>query len=96
MVIQLWKSILGMELRNTIRYLSDNLQSIDFLYDGSLYSLLYGIKSNKNKILYYEGQFTLDLNRNIELKDQWNQMPDSIRRFYEDLDFFPMEWVHML
>ena len=84
-IIKLWKEALSVELRNTIQYLSDNLESLDLLYDTSKYSLLYGIRSSENELFYYEGQFVLDLDKNIELKKRWDSLPSSIKRFYEDL-----------
>ncbi len=70
-VIKIWNKALRTECRNTIQYLSDNLVSLDLLYDGTIYSLLYGIKSSDNEVLYYEGQLVLDLNKNIKLKNRW-------------------------
>lgn len=84
-VIKIWNKVLRTECRNTIQYLSDNLVSLDLLYDGTIYSLLYGIKSSDNEVLYYEGQLVLDLNKNIKLKNRWKDLPKSIQRFYEDL-----------
>ena len=52
-VIKIWNKVLRTECRNTIQYLSDNLVSLDLLYDGTIYSLLYGIKSSDNEVLYY-------------------------------------------
>lgn len=38
-VTKIWNDISGIELRNTIQYLSGNLVSLDLLYDGTIYSL---------------------------------------------------------
>lgn len=84
-VIKIWNDVSGIELRNTIQYLSENLVSLDLLYDGTIYSLLYGIEAGDGDIAYYEGKFGLDLNKNSELKSRWKDMPKSIQRFYEDL-----------
>ena len=84
-VIKLWNTVAKMELRNTIQYLSDHLVSLDLLYDGYIYSLLYGIRYSDSEVAYYEGQLTLDLDNCVELENRWKDLPKSIQRFYEDI-----------
>lgn len=84
-VIKLWNTVAKMELRNTIQYLSDHLVSLDLLYDGYIYSLLYGIRYSDSEVSYYEGQLTLDLDNCVELENRWKDLPKSIQRFYEDI-----------
>jgi len=83
--IELWETVIGRELSNTISYLKNNLTSLDVLFDGKECSLLYGLQSNNKSIAYYEGKFLLDLNKNINVQNSWSKIPQSICRFYEQL-----------
>jgi hypothetical protein len=51
----------------------------------NLYSILYTIKNSKGKYLYYEGRNPQDKFENEELEKSWNNIPDSIRSFYENI-----------
>lgn len=53
--IDLWNKYMGVQFRNTIRYLKEKLVGIELIKYGEKYSLLYSILSSNNKILYYEG-----------------------------------------
>ena len=83
--LNLWRTIVGVELSNTISYMKDNLLSLDVLLTGTEYSLLYGIKYKQNKVSYYEGKLSLDLDKNINLKNNWTNVPQDIQKFYEEL-----------
>ncbi|MBO1580113.1 SMI1/KNR4 family protein [Bacillus sp. XF8] len=84
-LITLWNSVCAFELRNTIEYFKNNLITLDLLYNGEEYSILYGIKSSKDEILYYEGKLGINLDKNIELKAYWDKIPKSVCKFYENL-----------
>ncbi len=83
--LNLWRNIVGVELSNTISYMNDYLLSLNLLLTGTEYSLLYGVKYKQNRVSYYEGKFSLDLNKNINLKNNWTNVPQDIRKFYEEL-----------
>lgn len=84
-VIDLWNSISGKELRNTISYLSENLVDIDLIKFNDKYSILYSIKVGDGEIDYFEGNLpTQDINK-TKLEKIWSYIPDSIKNFYEHL-----------
>ena len=82
--IQVWENSVSSELRNTISYLKDYLISLDVAFDGKEYTLIYGIAHEKG-VGFYEGRFTQNLDMNESLSNQWNNVPSSIKRFYEEV-----------
>jgi hypothetical protein len=84
-ILSIWEKYSGIELRNTISYLYENIVEIDLIeYDGK-YSILYSIKTSDGEIEYYEGGNPEDKFNNPELEMSWSKIPDSIRRFYENV-----------
>ncbi|MOA16994.1 hypothetical protein D3C78_1372300 [compost metagenome] len=77
------------ELSITISYLSENLEDIDLLEIqgrySTRYSILYTIKKPDGSITYYEGRNPNEEFNNPELEKSWDKIPDSIRKFYENV-----------
>lgn len=82
--IQIWENFVSQELSNTISYLKEYLVSLDVLFDGKECTLIYGIDSVQ-EIGYYEGKFMQNLDMNKPLKEQWYNVPNSIKYFYEEV-----------
>lgn len=85
-VLSVWSRYVGMELRNTIAYLSDHLVNVELIKKNNKYSILYtlspsGIDLGEEE--YYEGGNPLDMFNNKELEKIWDKVPKSVRRFYE-------------
>ncbi|EJS69434.1 hypothetical protein ICW_02373 [Bacillus wiedmannii] len=54
-ILSIWKEQVGVELRNTISYLSRHLEEVELMDINGRYSILYTIKTDNGEILYYEG-----------------------------------------
>ena len=85
LLLNLWKKVVGKELRNTISYLHEHLIDIEIMESESVYSVLYTIKNSKGDTLYYEGRNPQDGQKNVELEGLWEEIPASIRIFYENV-----------
>lgn len=83
--LSIWKKYVGEELRNTISYLSEHLEEVELMMVDGRYSILYTIKTDSGKTIFYEGRNPNDLFNNEVLKDSWNEIPSSIRSFYENV-----------
>ena len=55
-ILSIWKEQVGVELRNTISYLSRHLEEVELMNTNGRYSILYTIKTDNGEILYYEGK----------------------------------------
>ncbi|MEC1180064.1 SMI1/KNR4 family protein [Metasolibacillus meyeri] len=84
-VLDMWKKHVGFELRNTISYLNEHLINIEIIDIDGTYSILYSIRNSNGDILYYEGGNPQKGKKNLELEKLWNEVPDSIRSFYENV-----------
>ena len=83
-VLMIWDSVVSEELSNTISYINDFLVSLDIIFDGKECTLIYGI-NNENGLEYYEGRFNKNLEINKNLSREWNNIPSSIKRFYDEV-----------
>lgn len=83
--IDLWNKYMGLQFRNTIRYLKEKLVGIDLIKYGEKYSLLYSILSSNNKILYYEGGNPNGKLLSGKLEKEWESFDKSIINFYQNL-----------
>lgn len=81
-LLEVWKSHVGTELRNTISYLDDYLEEIDLLECEDVYSILYTIRNSTGDVSYYEGRNPQDAFPNSELEAHWDKLPPSLRNFY--------------
>lgn len=84
-ILGIWRENLRIELRNTISYLSEFLVDVELMRSGENFSVLYTIKNSKGNILYYEGRNPQDQFNNKELGEVWEKMPNSIKKFYEEV-----------
>ena len=83
-----WKKYVGIELSNTIAYLSDFLQDISLIKIGAEYSILYSIQSYRSqKTLYYIGKNPVDSSKgmNDTIGEKWNLIDTSITNFYSHI-----------
>lgn len=85
MIMDIWKNYVFDSLFNTIQYLENNLVNIDLIQIDKKYSILYSVKSENEEIQYYEGGNPLEKMNNSDLKLVWDQIPYSIRIFYENV-----------
>lgn len=83
--IDLWNKYMGLQFRNTIRYLKEKLVGIELIKYGEKYSLLYSILSSNNKILYYEGGNPNGKLLFGKLEKEWESFDKSIINFYQNL-----------
>ncbi|WP_026677440.1 SMI1/KNR4 family protein [Fictibacillus gelatini] len=83
-VVELWKSISGDELRNTISYLSENLRDVELIIDNGNFAILYSVKV-EDGIDYFEGGIPTKNINHPDLNKNWGKIPSSIRNFYENL-----------
>lgn len=81
-ILSIWKEQVGVELRNTISYLSRHLEEVELMNTNGRYSILYTIKTDNGEILYYEGGSPKDEFNNEELEKSWDKIPSTIRNFY--------------
>ncbi|MCK6258660.1 SMI1/KNR4 family protein [Fictibacillus sp. KIGAM418] len=84
-LMNLWESICGMELKNTISYLTERLVDVDLVLDNDSYAILYSVQSENNEILYYEGGAPESISKNSELQKHYSHIPVSVKDFYEKL-----------
>ncbi|MDP4183426.1 MAG: SMI1/KNR4 family protein [Bacillota bacterium] len=84
-IMSIWKKHVGVELRNTISYLSEFLIDVELLKSNDKYSILYTLKTSDEEEFYYEGGNPLDLFKNKVLEEYWSKIPSSIRKFYENV-----------
>lgn len=84
-LLDLWKDNLGIELRNTISYLSEYLENIELMEINQRYSILYTIRNRSGQIMYYEGRNPLENFNNKYLEDIWINIPNSIQNFYNNI-----------
>ncbi|ATP40193.1 SMI1/KNR4 family protein [Solibacillus sp. R5-41] len=84
-ILFIWNKYVGMELRNTISYLSQHLKEIDFIVENNKYSILYTIETDNGEIQYYEGRNPKEVFNNVELEKSWNKFPLSLRNFYQNI-----------
>ncbi|MFH4214487.1 hypothetical protein WAI87_21545, partial [Acinetobacter baumannii] len=80
-ILSIWKEQVGVELRNTISYLSRHLEEVELMNTNGRYSILYTIKTDNGEILYYEGGNPKDEFNNEELEKSWDKIPSTIRNF---------------
>lgn len=89
MVLQIWREYVPIELSNTIAYLQENLKSVDLVRQEGreeiIFSILYSMESIKGKIMYYAGRTPVIKMKNDELGANWDRIPCSIKKFYENL-----------
>ncbi|GEA29398.1 hypothetical protein [Clostridium diolis] len=85
LLLNIWKKYISIQLRNTISYLNEHLESVELMYDNNSYSVLYTIKNSKGNYLYYEGKNPRDKFENVELENVWENTPETIRNFYENI-----------
>lgn len=84
-LMNIWEANLGTELSNTISYLREYLEDVELMEINGRLSILYTIRNRLGKILYYEGRNPMeDFNHEV-LEKAWNQIPNSIRIFYEKI-----------
>ncbi|MDG5471397.1 SMI1/KNR4 family protein [Jeotgalibacillus sp. ET6] len=83
MILSFWKERVGVELRNTISYLSRHLEEVELMDINGRYSILYTIKTDDGEIRYYEGGNPKDEFNNKELEKSWGKFPSTIRNFYQ-------------
>ena len=76
-ILSLWKEQVGVELRNTISYLSKHLEEVDLMDINGGYSILYTIKTDNGEIRYYEGGNPKDEFNNEELEKSWGYVDHS-------------------
>ncbi|WP_342472608.1 SMI1/KNR4 family protein [Metasolibacillus sp. FSL H7-0170] len=84
-ILLIWKEHIGVELRNTISYLSHHLEEIDLINTNGQYSILYTIKTRDGEIQYYEGRNPKGKFNNEELEKCWSNFPPSLRNFYQNV-----------
>lgn len=84
-LIALWNSVCEKELSNTISYLKENLLEFELIADNGQYAVLYSVRSENDEILYYEGGIPTKSIYISETKQDWSNVPESIRSFYEKL-----------
>lgn len=84
-ILSIWKGHVGEELRNTISYLSEHLEELELLNVDGRYSILYTIKTESGKNLFYEGRNPKDIFKNQVLEDSWSKIPSSLRNFYQNV-----------
>ncbi|TKI53425.1 SMI1/KNR4 family protein [Lysinibacillus mangiferihumi] len=84
-ILYIWNKYVGIELRNTISYLSRHLKEIDLIMENNKYSILYTIETDNGEIQYYEGRNPKEAFNNIELGENWDKFPLSLRSFYQNI-----------
>ncbi|NMD71594.1 SMI1/KNR4 family protein [Bacillus sp. DNRA2] len=84
-LIILWNSVCEKELSNTISYLNENLLDCELIIDNGQYAVLYSVKSENEEILFYEGGLPNNTNNISKIKQNWVNISQSIRNFYENL-----------
>ncbi|YAR64078.1 SMI1/KNR4 family protein [Bacillus cytotoxicus] len=84
-LIALWNSVCEKELSNTILYLKENLLEFELIVDNGQYAVLYSVLSENDEILYYEGGIPTNSVYTSEMQQNWSNVPQSIKGFYEKL-----------
>ncbi|MDE6518510.1 MAG: SMI1/KNR4 family protein [Acetatifactor sp.] len=84
-VLVLWKRYAFPVLSNTISYLEDHLEDVELIRYRGKYSLLYSIKQPNGNVAYYEGGNPKERRLPDEVQKRWNDFPEKIRIFYENL-----------
>lgn len=84
-LIALWNDVCEKELSITISYLKENLLEFELIVDNGQYAVLYSVKSENEEILYYEGGIPTSSIYISEMQQDWSNVPESIKRFYEKL-----------
>ena len=88
-ILNIWRRYVLKELSNTILYLKYNIKDIDLMRqegkEGVIYSILYSIQSGEGKIMYYEGRVPILKLDNDALSQEWDRIPCSIKKFYENV-----------
>ncbi|MGM7637656.1 SMI1/KNR4 family protein [Bacillus sp. Hm123] len=84
-ILSIWKEYVGEELRNTISYLSEHLEEVELMDIDGRYSILYTIKTDSGKTLFYEGRNPKGVFNNEVLESSWSKIPSSIRIFYQNI-----------
>ena len=84
-LLEIWKGHVGVELRNTISYLSDHLEAVQLMESSGRYSILYTIKTDSGETQFYEGGNPKEAFNNFILEESWSKLPLSIRTFYQDV-----------
>lgn len=84
-ILFIWNKYVGIELRNTISYLSSHLKEIDLIMENNKYSILYTIKTDNGEIQYYEGRNPKEAFNNVELEKNWDKFPSSLQSFYQNI-----------
>lgn len=84
-VLELWVEVVGRELSLSIKYMKNNLISLDVIQHGNNFSLIYGINSVNGDVIYYEGIINKEIKIHENLIDNWDSIPTKIRKFYDNL-----------
>ena len=84
-ILFIWNKYVGIELRNTISYLSSHLKEIDLIMENNKYSILYTIETDNGEIQYYEGRNPKEAFNNVELEKNWDKFPSSLQSFYQNI-----------
>nr|WP_304219938.1 SMI1/KNR4 family protein [Fredinandcohnia onubensis] len=84
-LIALWNSVCEKELSNTISYLKEYLIELDLIIDNGQYAVLYSVLSENDEILYYEGGLPNNTVYISEMQQDWLNVPNTIKNFYEKL-----------
>jgi len=83
MVLEIWRTYVGKELRNTISYLEEHLFNVELIENNGMYSMLYILETSDGEIVYYEAGNPMDTFHNKVLEVSWDRIPISVRKFYE-------------
>lgn len=88
-IINLWKKYLNDKLPTVIARFYEGLENIELLErfekGEKKYSLLYSIRDEEGKCIYYEGRNPLDNTVHRAKLGFWNNIPKRIKDFYENI-----------
>lgn len=79
--LELWNKYCSEELSLTISFINHNLLSLDLINDNGELAVIYGLKNEQDKKIYYKG-FIPKETYNIEY---WKDIPESIAKFYTNI-----------
>ncbi|MDF2065953.1 hypothetical protein [Bacillus sp. Cr_A10] len=65
--------------------MKENLLVFELIVNNGQYAVLYSVKSENDEILYYEGGIPTNSIYISEMQQDWSNVPESIREFYEKL-----------
>ncbi len=66
-------------------YLEDNLIDVDLIRQNNEISLLYSLRNAAGNICYYEGKNPKTKNTPENIRQRWNEIPESFRDIYDEL-----------